>query len=128
MGLGTWILAGAVDLARSATESLGFQGEVQHEARLSQGATSEKTYADPVARLALIAEGEQQLLTKDGRTVRARAVLTFFPPAPGEPPPEIGLRDRLTLPSGLVGVIVEIPPTAVNPATRAPFVRVAWIG
>jgi hypothetical protein len=127
MGLGS-LVAQAVEAARAATESLGMLGEVQHEARLSQGATAEKAYADPVVRTALIAEGEQQLLTKDGRDVRVKAVLTFFPPAPGETPPDIGLRDRLTLPSGLVGVIVEIPPAAVDPETGAVLMRVVWLG
>jgi hypothetical protein len=128
MGLGSSIFARAVDLVRSTTESLGFQGEVLHEARLGQDAVGEKAYAAVVPRLACIAEGEQQLLTKDGRTVRTKAVITFFPAAAGEAPPEIGLRDRLTLPSGLVGVIVEIPQTATDPETGAPLIRVAWLG
>jgi hypothetical protein len=127
MGLGS-LLAQAVEAARAATESLGVQGLVQHEAWLSQGATGEALYATPVAELALIAEGEQQLVGKDGHAIRVRAVLIFFPPAPGEVPPTIGPRDRHTQPSGLTGPIAELPNAAVDPATGAVLMRIAWLG
>ena len=127
MGLGS-LVAQAVGAARVATESLGMLGEVRHEAWVRQSATGDAEYEGPVQCRALIAEGEQQHTTKDGRAVVTRATLTFFPPEPGQAPPEIGPRDRLTLPSGLTGPIVEIAPAAVDPDTGAVLMRVVWLG
>ncbi len=126
MGLGS-LVAQAVEAARAAAESLGMLGEVRHEAWTGQGATGDAGYDGPIPRLALIAEGEQQHATKDGRAVVTRATLTFFPPEPGQTPPEIGPRDRLTLPSGLTGPIVEIAPATVDPDTGAVLMRVVWL-
>ncbi|MBN2204304.1 MAG: hypothetical protein JW767_04700 [Thermoleophilia bacterium] len=77
---------------------------------------------------ALVNEGAQQRMGPDGRVVNAKACVVLMPSASGEAPPAVSLRDRLTLPSGLSGPIVEVEAVAANPDTGAPFARVVWIG
>ncbi len=111
-----------------ATESLGLQGDVRHEVWLTQTRRGVAGYAEPVIRRALIVEGQQQHQTLDGRTLTVRACVSILPTAEGEPPPDVGLRDRLTLPSGLTGPIVDLPPAFVDPATGRAAVRTVWLG
>jgi len=125
MGLGA-IISSALEAARIATESL--QADVIHEARLDQDVLGAPDYADPVSRPALVQEGRQQLHTNDGRLVTVQAIVSFFPEFEGAAPPGIGALDRITLPSGRTGPIVEIPEVLVNPATNAPYVRTVWLG
>jgi hypothetical protein len=35
--------------------------------------------------------------------------------------------DRITLPSGTVGIISEFPPALAGPVTRVPYVRTVWL-
>jgi hypothetical protein len=124
MGLGT-IIESALEAVRAATESL--QVQVSHEAWTGQGGTGDPDYADPVSRPALVQEGKRQQQTHDGRLMTTKAVVLFFPPSEGEPPPAIGPLDRITLPSGLTGPILEIRETLVAPTSQA-FVRAVWLG
>lgn len=125
MGLGA-VMSSALEAARVATETL--QVDVAHEARLGQDVLGASDYAAPVGRPALVQEGRQQLQTSDGRLVTVQAVVSFFPESDGAAPPVIGALDRITLPSGQSGPIVEIPDTLVNPATGAPYMRTVWLG
>ncbi len=124
MGLGSMI-SSAVEAVRAATESL--QVEVQHEEWLEQNSLGKPGYDTPVTRLALVQEGRRQVATSDGRVTTVKAVLTFFPEADGAAPPAVKAQDRITLPSGLVGIISEIPSSLTSPATVAPYVRTLWL-
>jgi hypothetical protein len=119
------LIGSAVEAARSATESLGVQGEVQHEAWTDQ--VGGPRHADAVPRQALVVEGRRPFQTMDGTVVQVEACLTFFP-VEGEAPFAISKKDRFTLPSGLCGPVVEVTPAMVNPATGQGHLRVVWIG
>ena len=124
MGLGS-VISSTVEAVRAATESM--QVEVQHEEWLQQDSLGKPGYDAPVTRLALVREGRRQVATPDGRVVTVKATLTFFPDADGAEAPAVKAQDRITLPSGLVGIISEIPASLTNPATLTPYVRTVWL-
>jgi hypothetical protein len=124
MGLGS-LISSAVEAARAATESM--QVEVQHEEWLQQDALGKPGYDVPVPRLALVREGRRQIATPDGRATTVKAILTFFPEADGAEVVAIKAQDRVTLPSGVVGIISEIPASLTNPATVSPYTRTVWL-
>ena len=136
MGLGS-VISSALEAVRSETESL--RVTVTHEAWLSQNALGVPSYDVPVPRSALVQEGRKQVQTLDGRVLTVKATLTFFPATEDEAPmeylpegetaapPVFGLRDRITLPSGLTGTLVEAPSTLINPASGAPYLRTLWL-
>jgi hypothetical protein len=117
----------ALEAVRAATESL--QVEVVHEAWFSQDGLGAPEYDAPVLRPALVQEGVvEHVKTLSGREVMARARITFFPDPETGTPPAISSRDRITLPGGLIGPIVEIRGALVNPGTNTPWVTVVWLG
>lgn len=125
MGLGEAIRS-AVEAARVASESI--QDVVQHEVWLRQSATGEARYADPVGYKALVQEGSKQHETANGSIVSTRARISFFPDADTRIPPAISVRDRITLPSGLTGFIVDVREGLSDPETKTQLIRNAWLG
>lgn len=124
MGLDA-IISSAVEAVRAATESLCV--EVEHESWLEQDALGKPRYDVRITRSAAVQEGRRQAQTLDGRMVTIRAIVTFFPAADGEAPAEFKSQDRLTLPSGLSGIVTEIRDSLSNPATGAPYSRTVWL-
>jgi len=124
MGLGS-VFSGGVEAIRLTIESM--QVEVQHEEWLQQDALGKPVYDAPIVRLAIVQEGRRQVQTLDGRTVTIRAILTFYPATNGEPVPIMKVQDRITLPSGLIGIISEIRDSSTNPETAAAYVRTLWL-
>lgn len=124
MGLDA-VISSAVEAVRIAVESL--RVEVEHEEWLEQDALGKADFDVPVTRMAIVQEGRRQLQTLDGRSVVVRAFVTFYPEADGEAPPAVKVQDRITLPSGLVGTIIEIRDSMTNPATGAPYSRTLWL-
>jgi hypothetical protein len=131
-GLGS-VISSALAGVGAATESL--QVGVIHEACFKQKALGAPSFDAPVLRQALVQEGQHQVRTRDGRVVTVRARVSFFAetetldPAASRPaPPAISPLDRITLPSGLTGPILEIRETLVDPGTGVAYMRTVWLG
>jgi hypothetical protein len=120
------LISGALESVRVATADLGVQAEVTHEPWVDQDGGPR--FGDPVRVQALVVEGLRRHDMQDGKVVMTHANVTFFAPCPTEAPRTINMRDRITLPSGLTGPVVEVVDCMVNPATGQPHLRVAWIG
>lgn len=129
---GTAWLAGAVAVADAATQGLGFQVEVTHEAWIPQpDALGDGEYAVPVTRSGLVQEGVLHHEKPDGQVVTTKARISFLAPVPphgaaGRQEP-IDPRDRFTLPSGLSGQAIEVPGVLVDPTTGHPYVSTVWL-
>jgi hypothetical protein len=126
MGLGSFIFSQALEAGRMSAEAMGLLQDVIHEAYASQDATGGRSYADPVPRHAMVQEGTRQMMSDKGVMVNVNAIITFYPEADGEDPPAIGEHDKLTLPSGRTGPILQIKPTVIG-MSGGPFVRTVWL-
>jgi hypothetical protein len=127
------IVSSGLAAVQAATESL--QVSVIHEAFSGQDGLGALRYDAPVLRQALAQEGQHQARTRDGKVVTVRARVSFFPeteivdPEATRPaPPAISPRDRITLPGGLTGPILEIRETLVDPGSGAAYLREVWLG
>lgn len=131
MGDTAW-LSGALDAAYSSAESLGLLSQVIHEPWIAGNDTDAvNPYGTAVARLALIQEGAMHVERPDGQVVTTKARVSFKGPvepngAEGRQEP-IDPRDRITLPSGLVCSIVEVPGVLTNSETGQPYLRLIWL-
>lgn len=118
-------VATADQVARSA------QVAVSHEAWTGADNYSKPTYAAAVSRLAVVSMKQRMRRMPDGREVVQRAVVTFVGPvaangAAGRREP-VDPRDRITLPSGFTGPILDVE-GAVDPATGAPYTVKVTLG
>lgn len=123
------IVRKAVAIADKTTESL--QATVQHYAWLSESITGFVEYDDPVSLPALVEDRDEIRQVSTGQTVRARAKISFLklvPPngSPGRQEP-IDVRDKIVLPDGTSGPIVDIR-GLVDPSTSRPYLPEVWIG
>lgn len=129
MGIGASIRDAIVALA-AETETI--QDEVIIEAWIGHAdAYAQPAYAAPVRWPALIQEGTNQRRLPNGDVITTRACVSFL-----EPPPPNGAtgrrepidpRDKITLPSGLTGPIVDNHGAMVDKLTGRPFIGVFWI-
>lgn len=120
----------AVAAADQATAGLGLQVEVSHEAWIGQDGYAKPQYDDPVPLSALVQEGTNQVRTLAGETITTKACLSFLRPltpngATGRREP-IDPRDRITLPSGYTGPIVDNAGALVHQGPVAP-ISVVWL-
>lgn len=123
------VLRAGIAIADKVTKSV--QVDVVVEAYLRQNGWGEREYADPITLKAVVDLGYKQRLTTSGRIVPTKAWVGFLvqvPPngAEGRNEP-IDQRDRLTLPGGVTGEIVESS-GITDPSTSRPFFCEVWIG
>lgn len=114
-----WLI-GAVAAADTATADLGLQVEVSHEAWSGKDGYGKPTYAAAVTRSALVQEGTNQVRLVSGETITTRACISFLRPVAVDP------RDRITLPSGYTGPIVDNVGALVHTGPAAP-ISVVWL-
>jgi hypothetical protein len=128
MGMGG-IIAGAVAAAHAGT--VGLQVEVSHEAWILADALGAASFAAPIPLTAFVQEGVLDVPKPDGQVMTTKARLGFVGPvAPNGAPKRrepFDPRDKITLPSGITGRIVEVPGTMLNPDTGAPYTRTVWL-
>jgi len=113
-------------------QTASLQVPVMHEAWVGADALGDDLpLAAPVSRPALVQEGVLHHKKPDGQVITTKARISFLVPvepngAEGRQEP-IDPRDRITLPSGLTGHIVEVPGVLVDPATGRPYVSTVWL-
>jgi len=128
MGLGDLVRSG-LQIADQVTQDL--QPEVLHEAWIGQDGYGNAAYAAAVARPAIVEQRLHQRVTSSGRLVLVQAYVAFIRPIPpngaaGRKEP-VDPRDRLTLPDGSTGPIVD-QSGLVDASTTRPFYAEVWIG
>lgn len=107
--------------------------DVVHEAWVGfkPGGYTEPDFAAPVLRKAFVVEGTDQVRQSGGDVITVRAHVAFRDPVPANGAPKrrepIDPRDRITLPSGLTGPIVDNPGATVDPTTGRPYVSAFWL-
>lgn len=104
---------------------------VTHEAWIGQDGYGKPSYAAPVSRQAVVGEDGRRFNTDGGDVVASRARISFVGAvepngAEGRDEP-IDSRDRLTLPGGITGPLLDVAGTT-DPTTGSPFSLTAWIG
>jgi hypothetical protein len=129
MALADVIRAGVAGVQAQLTS---LQVTVTHEAWIGHAdAYGGPDYAPPVSLSALVQEGTNQRRLPTGEVITARACVSFLQPVPangavGRREP-IDPRDRVTLPSGITGPLVENPGAMVDPSTGRPYLSVFWL-
>jgi hypothetical protein len=128
MGLGD-TLRNAVRIVDSVTADI--QATVQHEAWIGQDGRGKPSYAAAVARACAVSMDQRQVEDFEGRLRIARTRLTFprdIAPngATGRIEP-IDPRDRITLPDGTTGPILNVK-GFVDRATNRPFAITVFLG
>ena len=109
----------------------GAAAPITHEAWIGQDAYGAPSYAPGVLRKAVIGQDGRRFNTNAGDVVASRAVVSFVEAvepngAEGRDEP-IDLRDRITLPGGITGPLLDAVGTA-DPTTGAPFSLSVWLG
>lgn len=111
--------------------TLSGQVAVTHEAWISADTYSKPAYDDPVTLMALVEMKQSKRTLPGGTEIVQRAVLTFTRPvaangATGRREP-IDPRDRITLPSGFTGPILDVE-GVVDPSTGSPYSLTVTMG
>lgn len=130
MGLDALVRKG-VALANRTTASL--QVTVTHEAWTGQDGYAAPAFAHgPISRQAIVEEGARPRRSSTGDVVMTRAKVTFVGPIAPDGSPNrnepIDQRDRITLPSGFSGPIVDMEGIPADPATGSPYLFSVWLG
>jgi hypothetical protein len=120
-GTSAW-LSGAVAVADAATQALGLQEDLQHEAFVSQDVSGRRSFDAPVSRSALVQRKQGKLTRPDGQEVAYRVVVSFLSQV------AVDVRDRITLQDGTTGPILDPQGAMLDPTTGAPFVRTVYLG
>lgn len=118
-----------VSLANDLTGSL--QTTVTHEAWTGMDELGDETYAGPVTLNAIVNQRQRERRTNTGETIMTRAEITILETitpngAAGRVEP-IDNRDRITLPDGTTGPIVDTE-GILDPDTNRPYFARVWLG
>jgi hypothetical protein len=118
MGLDA-IVRRAVAKANTITASL--QVEVTHEARTGQDTYGAPTFAAAVARPAIVERKQKLIRDTNGQERLSQHKVTFLQPV------TLDVRDRITLPDGTTGPILDIA-GLVDAGTNAPYYAEVLLG
>ena len=129
MGLAD-ILRSGIAIADTVTK--GVQVNVTHEAWTGQNGHGTETYAAAVTRKAIVDLTRKQRPTASGKLVNVVATVIILEPvlpngAAGRFEP-IDPRDKLTLPDGTTGPILNGPNSVMDPATSRGLFNEIYLG
>lgn len=124
-----------IKIADTVTLDLGLQCEVQHYAFIGSDARGKPTYADPVTVTCVVDRTNREISTANGKVINISATLTKIGdlapngavtnPARREP---IDPRDKIVLPDGLTGPIIDTPGSVTDPETDRGFIQSIMLG
>lgn len=128
MGLAEIVRSG-VSIANRVTGSL--QATVQHEAWTGVGAYGAPAFDSAATRPAIVEHKTRRRRLESGEEINQVAAVTIIGPiaangATGRREP-IDPRDRITLPNGYIGPILDVQ-GIVDPSTGLPYMYVVAIG
>lgn len=124
------IIRAGVAIANGVTA--GVQSSITWEPWTGQDGYGKQTYASPVALRAIVDLTRKQRPTGAGKVVTIVATVTILQTitenaTAGRHQP-IDVRDRITLPDGTTGPIIEAPDAVLDPGTNRPFLNTVLIG
>ncbi len=127
------ILTNGIAIADSVTKTV--QGSITWEAFTGQDGYGAESYASPVTIRGIIDYTRRRRHNADGVLVTVIASVTILevvtPNGASTNPPRsepIDVRDRITLPNGATGPIMQAPGAVYNPAAARPFINDLLIG
>ena len=117
---------GLDDLVRTAiatakTVTADLQVSVTHAAFSSVDGYGKPSYASGVSRKALVESANRLIRTAAGQEVLSRTKVTFLSPV------SVTTKDRITLPDGSTGPILDVR-GLVDPSTSAPYMVEVFLG
>lgn len=123
------IIRSGVGIANSLT--LGVQSPITHYAWISQSVAGDDTYDDPVTLLCVI-DRTNRVIVRDGEHITIGATLAFVGDvapngAVGRREP-IDPRDKIVLPDGFTGPIIDSPGSVIDPDTERGFIQSVMLG
>lgn len=118
-------------IAKTIVDDGGVMGTVQHSAWTGQDYTGAATYATAAGRKAIIEQRQRLRMTSSGKIVATKAYIAFLEPVPangasGRQEP-IDTRDKIVLPDGTTGQIVDVA-GLVDASTTRPYYSEVWLG
>lgn len=113
-------LRSGIALARTLTDSL--QTTVTQEVSAGQDLRGKQIYPTIVSQKAIVEMRQRAIKTSNGESVIARASILFLDPAV-----VVNYTDRLTLPNGYSGPILEIE-GFMDPGTQKPMLTQVYLG
>lgn len=126
------ILLSGIQIANKLTA--GVQSSVTVERWIRQTIEGTPIYDEPMSPspLCVVDMAQKQIIGRDGKTISIMATLTFIGDiapngAVGRQEP-FDTRDRITLPSGQVGIIVSAPNSVINPDTKRGLIHTVVLG
>lgn len=124
------LIRNGIALADSLT-AVSLQPTIQHAAWAGQDRFGAATYATTANIDALVEYKNRLHQTADGRIVQTQAKITILRPltpngATGRKEP-IDPRDKITLPDGSIGPIVDVE-GFIDPTINRPYMLEIWIG
>lgn len=131
MGLGSIVRNALATADKITGASDGLQCEIDHEAWTGMDGYGKPTYASAKTITALVSRRQVPIRTSSGETLTSRTQITIVQPlkangTDGRTEP-IDLRDRLTLPDGTTGKILDIQ-GFLDPSTGRPFGHEVFLG
>lgn len=120
MGLGTAIRK-LVGVANSLTSDM--QPTVIHESYTGETGSGDHTFAAPVHRPAIVNWERRQVRTAEGELTVSRASVTFL-----DPTVIVNDQDRITLPDGTTGPILDMSGPYVESSATLPVLTQVFLG
>lgn len=132
------ILRSGVKIANGLT--FGVQSTVSHSAYIGQDGMGKRSYSTAVNRLCIWDSQRKEIKKLSGESIVIAATLTFIGDVPPYAPSSFRLpdgtprrepidpRDKIVLPDGSTGPIIDAPGAVVDPGTGRGFVTVVMIG
>lgn len=115
------IIRKGVALARKITDNGEITVPVLHEAWTGDGNYGEPTYAAAATLMAIVAWKQKTVPTMAGTTTVSRAYIAFLFPV------VIDEKDKLTLPDGTTGPIIDME-GFIDRATGIGYTTEVWLG
>ena len=119
-------------IAIADTLTKGVQVDVTLEAWTGQSGFGVESFASPVTIKCVLDLTRKQIKTDSGREITIVATLTkvgdVAPNGTAGRREPIDPRDRITLPDGTTGPIIDVPGAVVDPGTGRGFINAIMIG
>lgn len=124
-------LGNLIKIADNITDGLGLQAEVSHSAWIGQDGFGKPSFSSAVSRKCVV-DRTNKVITLNGQLITIGATLTFVGDvapngASGRREP-IDPRDKIILPDGFTGPIIDTPGSVTDRETNRGFIQSVMLG